>query len=357
MISRLVFAFGLVLAAGGAQADERWRMVDSEGMGTGAYYCPVDDRNSGNFLCLRLECTDTKPLYFDLAYVGGPVAPQSLPAGITVDGAKVGDLDFNLMMADGDYVDLTALFDPVRHTGLVEALRHGQQAQLRLEFPGGTTQFFLPLKGSSVTLGNVMAACPVAAAPSPIAQPMGGDDPAAQVLSEIKSACAEMGGTISVEPGFETRQDLNGDGRDDLVIDYASAACSEAASLYCGSGGCTTGLYLDQGNGEYRELYTGVLYEFKPASGQRLALSLHGSACDLVGYEACVKVYDISSGSMVLTHQAIGEEAIFWMRAQGALDEDVLNAPGVKVPAPDMPGDAEVAPAAGGHRLGGIGKE
>lgn len=322
---RLGLALGVMLAATTAQAgDGRWHMVDSEGAGTGAYFCPIDDDTTGNFLCLRLECTNSTPLYFDLSYAGGPDAPANLPVEISVDGALAGQVDFGRSFVDGDYADLMASFEANQHMALVEALRHGDQATLKLNFPDRAMSLFMPLKGSSVTLGNVMAACPLAA-PTP-------RDPAAKVLGEVKASCAEMGGSVSIDPGFKRWEDLDGDGVDDLVLDYASVVCSTAASLYCGTGGCNTGMYLVRGD-HFSELFNGLFHDYRVLPDHEIAFALHGSACGLAGAEACTKIYRIVGDNLVFLEQMTGVDA-----------DAVMSTP--------IDPDPASAPASSGSRLG-----
>lgn len=62
--------------------------------------------------------------------------------------------------------------------------------------------------------------------------------PEETILSEAAAACASFeNGTFDAQDAV-TRVDLDGDGAEDTVIDESRFACSSAASLYCGSGGC-----------------------------------------------------------------------------------------------------------------------
>lgn len=134
-------------------------------------------------------------------------------------------------------------------------------------------------------------------------------DPAAAVLDEIRSDCAGLSGIVAVETGFARAEDLDGDGRSDPVIDYAAAVCSESASLFCGSGGCAMGFFLARDEG-YRRLFSGTIRGYVAEPGGVLALDLHGSACGLVGYEACRKRFDVTSGEMVLIEELTGDAAM-----------------------------------------------
>jgi hypothetical protein len=54
-----------------------------------------------------------------------------------------------------------------------------------------------------------------------------------------QKACADFeNGDFAMEWGAVARVDLDGDLRPDWVLNEVSFACSSAASLYCGTGGC-----------------------------------------------------------------------------------------------------------------------
>ncbi|MEZ5720263.1 MAG: hypothetical protein R3D59_00225 [Paracoccaceae bacterium] len=91
--------------------------------------------------------------------------------------------------------------------------------------------------------------------------------------------CGELGGTVAMETGFERNEDLDGDGRDDVVIDYAAAACSESPTLNCSTGGCTVGFFLARDEG-YVRMFSDVIRGYEVFPGGFLALDLHGTACE-----------------------------------------------------------------------------
>lgn len=58
-------------------------------------------------------------------------------------------------------------------------------------------------------------------------------------LASAQQACSDLdNGQFAVEFGAVHRVDLDGDIQQDWVLDEAGFACSTAASLYCGTGGC-----------------------------------------------------------------------------------------------------------------------
>ena len=61
----------------------------------------------------------------------------------------------------------------------------------------------------------------------------------AEKLAAAEKSCSEFdNGTFSVAFGAVKRTDLDGDLQPDWALDEAGFACSSAASLFCGTGGC-----------------------------------------------------------------------------------------------------------------------
>ncbi len=332
-----ILALGLLPLAAPLAA-QGWDNTDQEGAGgAGAYVCPLDDAETGNLFCFRLGCTDAEPLRFEIDIVGGD-APEVLGVSLSVDGRAAGRLGFTRDDAQ-DGIALTAPFDPSLHRSLVSRLREGISAEVSLEYPDGAQAIEMSLRGSSRALEAVLETCPMPEVPL--------NDPAAVVLDQITTECATLGGTVAVEPGFERREDLDGDGIEDVVIDYAAAVCSEMASLYCGSGGCTVGFFLARGDA-YKRLFDGVIRNYTAMPGGRLALDLHGTACGLYGFEACRKVFDITGDNFTLLEELGGEAAEAAMAAEeGAADEPASDASGG-----DATSEPEPAPTTGSEWMG-----
>ncbi|MDG3041706.1 hypothetical protein [Roseicyclus marinus] len=64
-------------------------------------------------------------------------------------------------------------------------------------------------------------------------------DPVADILSEAEADCAGFENGRFDAGNAVTEADLDGDGMNDRLVDTASFTCTSAASLYCGSGGCS----------------------------------------------------------------------------------------------------------------------
>ena len=322
-----VLATGLVAGLAGTPARaQAWSVTEPGDGAASARICPLGEEGSDSFLCFRLECAAFEPLHFALDVAGRGVATEKLGVTLGVDGGDVGVLTFAPHAVEG-YTRYTASFDPRLHEELVDLLQRGLRASLRLDWPDGVQDVEVGLTGSSDSLYTVMETCPM---PSP---PV--DNPASLVLGEVVAACGELGGTVAMEPGFERREDLDGDGREDLVIDYAAAACTESATLNCGSGGCTVGFFLARDEG-YIRMFADVIRGYEVFPGGFLALDLNGTACGLYGFEACRKVFDIAGNAPVLVEEIAGPEAETMTVASTGDAEDAEGAEAD----PDAPTDA-----------------
>lgn len=281
----------LILSAAPARA-QVWE-VSGDGSAQVATICGEDG------VCLSLGCADGGPVHYEVFYdAGDPLDPRL--AGVDVDGRPVGTLAL-APAPDEEIYRYRAAYDADLHGEMIARLRGGIRAALVM---GGGMVHEMSLRGSSRAIAAVLRACPEP--PEPML-PL--SDPAARALAEIQAECKALGGTVEVEPGFERAEDLDGDGRTDMVVDFAAAVCSERASLYCGSGGCTVGFYLNRKT-EFLPLFVDVIRGYDSAPGGLLTLDLHGSFCGVFGYEACLQRFDISSGEMALVDQLTGEAAI-----------------------------------------------
>jgi len=87
-----------------------------------------------------------------------------------------------------------------------------------------------------------LAVCIVLAALPPAlhAQDLSGlPTPLVAKVTAARKACADFnGGEFALQWGAVVRTDLDGDPIPDWVLNEAGFACSSAASLYCGTGGC-----------------------------------------------------------------------------------------------------------------------
>lgn len=300
MISRFhslatAVAFGMLLYGNPANAnDTAWRQFEPPEGGTGAGICPIDDEETANFLCLTLSCTAGGPLQLVLSVAGGDL-PDAPTTSVIVDGAEAGQIDWT-RTPNTEFFEFAVPYDPERHAGLVQALRAGNAAELVIA--GHTAPLRLPisLRGSSRAIGAVLQACPVA---RPVIRAA---DPTARAIAQLEKDCAGLNGSVSLAPDQPVgrARDLDGDGREDLEVNYGAIQCSVAASLNCGSAGCLTEVWRAMPEGDYALVYQSNLYELTPDAGGGFTLGLHGSYCGKAGFEACSKSYRFDTPTSVV---------------------------------------------------------
>jgi hypothetical protein len=117
-------------------------------------------------------------------------------------------------------------------------------------------------------------------------------------LDQARSTCARQGGQAKFGAEMVRRLDLDGDGRDDYLIDSHAAECEGVAGFFCGTGGCDLTILVALGRDRYRQVFTGNVrsYEILPGKGAKsIRFELHGSFCGGFGSSACSKVHRISA--------------------------------------------------------------
>ncbi len=99
-------------------------------------------------------------------------------------------------------------------------------------------------------------------------------------------ACAEFNdGLFNLDWGAVERVDLDGDLQRDWVLNESGFACSSAASLYCGTGGCMSHFWVSE---EVHSLLNQgwTVVDF---GRQRVVVAdIHGSNCDGINPTPCV---------------------------------------------------------------------
>ena len=105
-------------------------------------------------------------------------------------------------------------------------------------------------------------------------------------IDMARKACSDVNnGEFALEWGSVERIDLDGDLRPDWVLNEASFACSSAASLYCGTGGCVSHFLVGKTIRSLQNLGWKVI----TMGGARiLVANVHGSQCGSIGPSPCV---------------------------------------------------------------------
>jgi hypothetical protein len=112
-------------------------------------------------------------------------------------------------------------------------------------------------------------------------------------LEPYRADCRDAGGELSQDADKAiTRLDLDGDGREDAIVDMSAARCTTDFTPYCGTGGCPLLIYSARGKGRYLRIFDGRVLSYEiEHKGRRKAISfrLHGSFCGKHGPELCGK--------------------------------------------------------------------
>ena len=94
---------------------------------------------------------------------------------------------------------------------------------------------------------------------------------------------------VTLNDGFISKKDVNGDGIDDYVLDYGLFRCGEITNLYCGSAGCLNQVFVST-NSTYTKAFDDNVQDlvFKKSKGRpAMYLGYHGSECGKRGSQPC----------------------------------------------------------------------
>ncbi|WP_319544989.1 hypothetical protein [Ruegeria conchae] len=99
-------------------------------------------------------------------------------------------------------------------------------------------------------------------------------------------ACAEFNnGQFGLDWGAVERVDLNGDLQRDWVLNESGFACSSAASLYCGTGGCMSHFWVSE---EVHSLLNQGWTVVDFGRRRVVVADIHGSNCDGINPTPCI---------------------------------------------------------------------
>lgn len=129
-----------------------------------------------------------------------------------------------------------------------------------------------------------------------LAFPAMASDQAAAVIDQARADCAAFeNGTLSVPEGAIVTTDLSGDGQPDTLIDTSKISCSSAASLYCGTGGCS--VFVIIGDAVTNLLVKG--WQIVDWEGDRiLVTAVHGYECGGTNLRHCYRAYVWNEGAL-----------------------------------------------------------
>jgi hypothetical protein len=121
-----------------------------------------------------------------------------------------------------------------------------------------------------------------------------------KAVDEAAKECRESGGKPGTE-AMATVADLDGNGGEDWVLDYAKMQCDGTPPPFCGSAGCTLQIFLWQRGPEWKLVFDENVQAWSRAKVRGkpgIKLSLHGSACNRVGSKSCNKFMVLDKGRL-----------------------------------------------------------
>ena len=121
-------------------------------------------------------------------------------------------------------------------------------------------------------------------------------DPTGDILARAEAACASFeGGTFDAGDAV-TEVDLDGDGAADRIVDESAFACSSAASMYCGTGGCMLHAVWDGQVASFQaEGWRMIDWDGRPI----LLVARDGGWCGGAGAQLCFEAVTWSAGQML----------------------------------------------------------
>jgi hypothetical protein len=114
----------------------------------------------------------------------------------------------------------------------------------------------------------------------------------AAAIRENQNECVPSG-RVRFGPKFIGRQDINGDGVKDFILDYSHATCGAGETHFCGTGGCFTQVFASRPDGSFVRVLSDTVrnISFKRLKGRHaMALEVHGIACGRPGTQSCREI-------------------------------------------------------------------
>ena len=138
----------------------------------------------------------------------------------------------------------------------------------------------------------MLASAPARAAMEP--------DVVAAEVREAAKTCRDMGGRPDTAAMLKV-QDLDGDGGEDWIVDYAKMRCAGTSNPFCGSGGCGLTVYVWAGGANWTKVFDSVVqsWRFVSRGGQStFHVSFGGSECGKSNAESCPRSFVFRAGTL-----------------------------------------------------------
>ena len=123
-----------------------------------------------------------------------------------------------------------------------------------------------------------------------------------RALTEAAQACRQMSGVPNTEAVLKA-EDLNGDGGEDWIADYAKLRCDGGINQMCDDEGCVLQIFLWNGAAAWNLAFDDPVksYKFVNRGGKRLLqVTKAGSACDKPATATCRETYILDEDAIEL---------------------------------------------------------
>lgn len=128
------------------------------------------------------------------------------------------------------------------------------------------------------------------------------DNVEAEIADAVQS-CKDQEGTPNADAVLSVN-DVNGDGGEDWIVDYAKLSCKGGINEMCDDDGCTLRIYLWNGAAAWNLAFDETVksYKFAKHGGRHvLQVVMEGSACGKPSNETCHLTYVLNKTSIDLS--------------------------------------------------------
>ncbi|CTQ51290.1 hypothetical protein JDO7802_03329 [Jannaschia donghaensis] len=198
---------------------------------------------------LSLTCREGAPFLFTLGYPAR--------AGETREEAFVVEVDGRSFEPFGEHYPPDGLWTATPSADLIAALKAGNVARVA---PPDQQPQIIRLRGSSRAIEGALADCALVSAsdvPSAADQDAPGEVPYGTTVQFGQLIASTCGGGYSLAVGAEETADLDGDGREDVVLDWAGVTCDDRTkgrgAGFCGAALCRIDVLLT-GPGTHQQM-------------------------------------------------------------------------------------------------------
>ncbi|MBV7378153.1 hypothetical protein [Maritimibacter dapengensis] len=217
----------------------------------GTAVCPYEDPAGGNHNCLSLECQPGEPLTLAVSLAGFD-APDSVTLGLSIEGEDLWDLRL-LRQSDGRYAK--GMSGAQWADGLA-ALQAGAWGAVTFSTEAYLWHDHLPLNGSRDGIAAALDACWTARTDPAL-------NPAQAAREDVRAWCADrLNRPATINDGFTREEDIDGDGRRDVIANYGAVNCGPIGGAWCGWAGCDLALHLARDDG-YLQAFRGIAEGFR----------------------------------------------------------------------------------------------